>query len=277
MEPHTPNSRRKRSTVTAVMMIAALVSFAGCGAPRAKPTTATVFYPELRVGIAPNYPPLAFLQQGALAGVEVDFARKLASALGEKIVMVETPWPELIPALRDGRIDMIMSGMSITEERRQLVTFAHPYLRVGQMMLLRREDDARLRGDAVNTPATRIGFVTGTTGEAYVRQHLPAASHRGFESVDAAVEALRARQIDIFVHDAPSIYRVMAADAAHGGELIGRYEPLTKEYLAWAVRRDDTALRDRLDAVLATWNADGTLVRVLGKWIEVQSPPAPAQ
>jgi len=273
-----PARRRARSEPRSRLAGACLVaafSLAACGGAKTEPVAPRP-RPQLRIGIAPIYPPLAFKQQGALAGVEVDFAHKLEPALGVEIVLVETPWEELIPALQQHRIDMIMSGMSITDERRQLVTFAHPYLRVGQMMLLRREDAKRLRDDrAINHPKTRVGFVSGTTGETYVRRHLQLAQAKGLPSVDAAVAALRAHEIDIFVHDAPSIYSVTAAEAGKERELVGRYEPLTEEYLAWAVGKDDDALRVRLDTVLTAWNADGTLERVLGKWIHVRRKLAP--
>ena len=272
-----PRSRGRRAVawVFSAASVAAALSLVAC-APRQTATTATTLaQPTLRVGIAPNYPPLAFKRNGHITGVEAQFAKGLGPALGMQPVLVEMPWEDLIPALRDRRIDIIMSGMSITEQRQQLVSFAHPYLRVGQMMLLRRADAARLRDDkAINQQTTRIGFVTGTTGEQYVRQHFQHAQLKGFDSVDAAVAALRAHQIDVFVHDAPSIYGVMAGGDKPERELIGRYEPLTEEYLAWAVRKDDDALRARLDSVLAKWNADGTLDSVLGKWIKVQRKPA---
>ena len=234
----------------------------------APPPTSPAPPPVLRIGIAPNYPPLAFKKNGQIAGVEAQFASKLGSALGTQTTVVEMPWGDLIPALRDHRIDIIMSGMSITDARQQLVSFTHPYLRVGQMMLLRRTDAKRLGDDKlINRKTVRVGFVTGTTGETYVLQHLQRAQPKGFDSVDAAVAALRAHQIDVFIHDAPSIYG-LTPTAEH--ELVGRYEPLTEEYLAWAVRKDDDALRARLDAVLTTWNSDGTLDAVLSKWIKVR-------
>jgi len=272
--PRSSGGRAAGWAFGAASILAAL-SIGAC-APRHTPTPATTPpQPTLRVGIAPNYPPLAFKKNGHITGVEVQFAKMLGPALGMQTVLAETPWEDLIPALRDHRIDIIMSGMSVTEQRQQLVTFAHPYLRVGQMMLLRRADAQRLRADtAINQKTTRIGFVTGTTGEQYVRQHFQRAQLKGFESVDAAVAALRAHQIDVFVHDAPSIYGVMVGGDKPEHELIGRYEPLTEEYLAWAVRKDDDTLRARLDGVLAKWNADGTLDSVLGKWIKVQRKPA---
>ncbi len=260
----------------AIVLMAAALWLGACASRQGPGRSANSDLPELRIGIAPNYPPLAFKRNGQITGVEAQFAAKLGPALGMQTVLVGTPWEDLIPALRDHRIDIIMSGMSITDQRQQLVSFAHPYMRVGQMMLVCRAAAKRLRNNqTINQPTTRVGFVSGTTGEAYVRQHLKRAHPQGFESVDAAVAALRANQLDVFVHDAPSIYSLTAGSDAKDSPLVGRYEPLTEEYLAWAVRKDDDALRTRLDAILTQWNADGMLDSVLSKWIKVRrSPPA---
>ena len=97
--------------------------------------------PVLRVGVSPVFPPMVFKQGKELAGVEVDLARALGEKLGRKVTFVELPWEEQIEALSAGRIDIIMSSMSITTARRYVVDFSRPYLLVGQMTLVRREDE----------------------------------------------------------------------------------------------------------------------------------------
>jgi polar amino acid transport system substrate-binding protein len=262
-----------RAAIVGVALLALLGGLAACKAPHAAVGTSTAAAPaELRVGIAPNYPPLAFKRHGKITGVEAQFARKLGPALGANVTLVETPFQELIPALAAGRIDVIMSGMSVTDERKKLVSFTHPYLRVGQMLLLRQQDAHRLNTDtALNQPATRIGVVSGTTGEAFARGHFQRAQIKGFDGVDSAVAALRAAQIDVFVHDAPSVWAITAGVDGPERQLVGRYEPLTVEYLAWAVRPGDR-LGDRLNAVLRKWNDDGELDAVLKQWIQITRP-----
>jgi len=251
----------------------------GCGARQpggavADRTAAAPSVRTLRVGIAPIFPPLAFKQDGRIVGIEADFARRLEGALGTTLTLVDTRWDDLIPALRDGRIDVIMSGMSITEARAQLVAFAHPYLRIGQMALLRRRDAARFRSrTALDRRSTRVGFVRDTTGALYAREHLPRATLRGFDSIDDGVAALRAGTIDAFIQDGPTVWRLTAhAEGTADGDLAGWYEPLTDEYLAWAVRHDAVALRQQLNRALKEWNDTGVLVDVLDDWITVGSP-----
>jgi polar amino acid transport system substrate-binding protein len=233
----------------------------------------------LRVGTAADYAPLAFEEDGALRGVEIEFAERVARDLGRPLALERIRFDELIPALRAGRIDVIMTGMSITEDRAALVRFVRAYLHVGQMALIRAAEWERRRGTAaMDQPESRVGFRTATTSQSFVRKRLPRARSVGFDSVDAGVASLRAGEIDYFVHDAPTIWRIVGGFASDERQLIGLYEPLTDEHLAWAVRADDTELAARLDAILATWQRDGVVEEILDIWIPVRKieRPGPA-
>ena len=87
-------------------------------------------------------------------------------------------------------------------------------------------------------------------------------------SIDAAVDALRSRQIDVFIHDAPTAWRI-GSDAAYQ-DLIGLYWPLTDEYLGWGVRKSDQELRAALSEQITKMTADGRLSRITRKWIKVR-------
>jgi polar amino acid transport system substrate-binding protein len=227
--------------------------------------------PPLRVGTAADYAPLAFEQGGELRGVEIDFAMRLASELGRPLQLERLRFEELIPALRDGKIDVIMTGMSITEDRGKLVRFTRPYLRVGQMALIRADEWERRRGiEAMNRPESRVGFRPATTSDAFVRARLSRARAVGFDSVEAGVASLRAGEIDYFVHDAPTIWRIVGGFRSDERQLTGLYEPLTDEQLAWAVRTEDTELAGRLDEILAGWQRDGLVEGILDVWIPVR-------
>ena len=233
--------------------------------------TTPAFADDLRVGIAPIYPPLAFKKDGQLSGIEVDYANRLGKELGATVTFVEVAWEDLIPALQQRRVDVVMSGMSVTPDRQKLVSFTEPYLRVGQMALVRRGDYDRLgKPGAMDEPTSRVGFLSGTTSEAYAREHLKRAALQGFETVDPAVQALRKKEIDFFIADAPIIWKVRGGLESGERELRGLYTPLTEEHLAWAVRQDDTTLRDRLNAVITRWQKNGTIEVVESRWITVR-------
>jgi ABC-type amino acid transport substrate-binding protein len=225
----------------------------------------------LRIGTSGDYPPLTSAEGGKLEGVEIDFANALAESSGRAIELVQIPFVELIPALVAGRIDVIMSGMSVTPERSEQVQFVKPYLQVGQMALIRSaEIDQRSQREQVDVAGTRIGFRPGTTGEQFLRERAKAAELVPVTSIEDGVQALRDERIDYFVHDAPTIWRIVGGFESGETELTGLYRPLTEEYLAWAVRKDDAELAGLLDETLAEWRADGRLETVLNTWIRVR-------
>ena len=135
-------SRRLARTLVASLLYS-LLACAGPGGFEAETGS-----PPLRVGISPDQPPLAFRQDRDLAGIEVDFARELARALGRRVRFVELDWKALIPALERGDVDVVMSGLSITPERAERVLFATPYMRAGQLALIRSADLARFGSPA---------------------------------------------------------------------------------------------------------------------------------
>jgi ABC-type amino acid transport substrate-binding protein len=223
---------------------------------------------SLKVGIATNFPPVAYEQDGKVVGVEADNIRALGGLLAQKLEVVELPFVDLIPALRSGKIDIIMSGMSITAERQQQVTFTQPYLKAGQMAILHRDKIARFSQPwAIYAEGVRVGVEGGTTGAAFAKRELADAKIVFYESPEAAFQGLRSDQIDLFVHDAPTSWGL--ATSKTDGDLISLYSPLTEEHLAWAVRKDDAALAARLDSALRTLKRNGTLRYILNRWIPV--------
>lgn len=256
----------RHSTLAMIIAASTMVAMAGV-----RPLQAADAAP-LRVGIAPNYPPLAFKEDGQLQGIEVDFANRLGKALNRPVVLVETPWDNLSKALvEDKTIDVVMSGTSVTERRKERVDFADSYLDVGQMVLIRSDDYPRLRDAAsLDQPELRVGYISNTTSQAYAKDHLKKAKLEGFPDADAGVAALRANKIDAFVSDAPAVWRVTGGLLSKETQLRGLYTPLTKEELAWAVRKGDDGLRAQLNAVLAQWKKDGTLDDVIDDWITVK-------
>ena len=250
------------------MALAIAAATAATRASLAADTEAT----PLRVGIAPNYPPLAFKQDGKLKGIEVEFAERLGKALGRPVVMVETPWDDLPKALlEDKTIDVVMSGTSITEKREERVDFTDPYMTIGQMVLIRNSDYPRLRNvKQLDHANVRVGFISNTTSEHYAREHLTHAKLEGFPDTDAGVAALRADKIDAFIADAPAVWRVSGGLLSKETQLRGLYHPLTKESLAWAVRKGDDQLRTQLNEVLVKWKRDGTIDDVVDDWITVK-------
>jgi len=223
----------------------------------------------LRVGLSPDYPPLAYKQDGRVVGIEADNARAVGEILARPITLVELPFEQLIPALTAGRIDVIMSGLSVTADRSKQVTFTDAYMRVGQMAILHKDKVARFAQPwSIYREGVRVGVERGTTGDAFAQRELKDAKITYYENSDAAFAGLRRDEIDLYVHDAPTSWQL--AQSMENDDLISLYAPLTEEMLAWAVRPEDAALAAELNQALALMKSNGTLQYILNRWIPVK-------
>ena len=246
----------------ALMMFGTALIVAGCTTTKTDLAAATN---PLRIGVASDYPPIIFKQGGVIAGMEADLAVNLAKNLNRPYQFVETSWDKLIPDLLNGRIDIIMSGMSITEERQVRIDFCNPYLKTGQMALIRRTDAARFQTPAqIMMNRSDVGVQKGTTGAQLVRQQFANAKEVAFLSAHDAALALSRNRIDMLIHDAPVIWWLASENEA---TLTVANHTLTEEYLAWAIRRDDSKLKDSINQALEKMKSDGALNRIFKRWM----------
>jgi len=224
---------------------------------------------DLVVGIASNYPPLAFKRDGKITGIEADNAREVGASLGRRVRLVEMPFADLLSALQAGKVDVLMSGLSVTPQRRQQVAFARPFMTVGQMAIIRSQDIARFgHPRAIYAPGVRVGVEAGTTGQKYASESMPDARVQTLRDSREAFAALRAGRIDVFIHDAPTSWGI--AEAPENADLFSLYRLLTREDLAWAVRKDDQQLLAALNRARDQLDKSGRLQAIQNFWIPIK-------
>jgi polar amino acid transport system substrate-binding protein len=219
----------------------------------------------IRVGMTPNYPPIIFKTDRKLSGAEVDMARLLGEALRRPVRFIELEWDEQIPALLAGKIDIIMSGMSITDARKVRINFAEPYMKAGLATAMRAEDASYYDSQKkIKEAPVTIGAMVNTTGDVFVQRNFPDAIRISFRTMGDAVYSLKNRRVDLFIHDAPAIAWVVSENEA---ELKGFWQLWNVEYLAWGLRREDQDFLASVNSILSKWKNDGTLERVLNQWV----------
>ncbi len=249
--------------VALLFVIAAI--FLGCATTQEPVVTEETKQKTLRVGITPSYPPLIFKLDDKIIGIEVDLAQQLGKELNRKVEFVEFRWDALIPALLEGKIDIIMSGMSITQAREIRITFTDHYLKSGLLIAMRPEDAQKYTSlENIRQNHLAAGVIKDTTGDVFVQKNLPRARRVPYSSGDRAVFDLKLRRIDIYLDDALSVIWLVSENEA---DITALWEPLTEEYIAWGVRRDNTELLAQVNSILRQWKQDGTLHNVLLKWL----------
>ncbi|MFN2327575.1 MAG: transporter substrate-binding domain-containing protein [Chromatocurvus sp.] len=228
----------------------------------------------LRVGMTPGVPPLHYYSEGRLVGVDPDSAKTLAEILSRRLELVPLPAAQLRPALRNGDIDVIMSGLVVEDAANSDLMFTRPYLRAGQMAILHESAVARFAQPwAVYQEDVRIGVRPGSAGAAFAERELRDATIRHYAGSDAAFAALRDREIDLFIDDAATSWSLAASEAQT--DVISLYRPLTEEHLAWAVSPGNPGLLRDLNQALNLMRANGTLDYIIDRWIPVQVADVP--
>lgn len=222
---------------------------------------------ELRVAMQVGYVPFQMPgPKGSLIGFDVDCAEIAARALGVGLRIVRLTWEELIPALLDGKADVVMSGMTVTPERNIEVVFTEPVLDTGRMFVVHRKNADRFkrlsdldRGD--------VFLVTrnGGLGKLRLNELLPKAGIREFADQESAVTEVIQGRAQAYIDEE---FAVRMEAAKHSDVLVGVFTPVTHETIAWAIRPGDIHWLNWLDNLIRMMHKDGTLENLRTKWMQ---------
>lgn len=223
---------------------------------------------ELRVGFEAGYMPFEMTdKKGNFVGFDIDMAKEMAKAMGVKFVPVNTAWDGIIPSLITDKFDVIMSGMTVTQERNLKINFADPYIIVGQSILINNKHKGKINSyKDLNNSKYIVTSKLGTTGEQAVKRLIPKCTYKSFETEpEAALEVVNGKA-DAFVYDLPYCVVFMAQQGA--GKLVFLDKPFTFEPLAWGVRKGDPDFLNWLNNFLNQIKNDGRYERIYNKWIK---------
>ncbi len=222
---------------------------------------------ELRVGFESGYIPFEMTdKKGNFIGFDMDYARRMAKAMGVKFVPVNTEWDGIIPALMTDKFDIIMGGMTITQERNLKINFADPYIVVGQTILVNKKHEGTVKSyKDLNDPKYILTSRLGTTGEQAIKKFMPKATYKSFQSeAEAGLEVINGKA-DALVYDLPFCGHLYGSQGK--GKTIFLDEPFTYEPLAWAINKGDPDFLNWLNNFLRQSKGDGFYDRLYQKWI----------
>ena len=223
---------------------------------------------QLRVGFEAGYMPFEMTdRKGKFVGFDIDMAKEMAKAMGVKFVPVNTAWDGIIPSLITNKFDIIMSGMTVTQERNLKINFVDPYIVIGQTILLNKKHKGKIKSyKDLNNSKYIVTSKLGTTGEQAVKRMIPKCTYKSFETEpEAALEVVNGKA-DAFVYDLP--YCVVFMGQQGAGKLVFIDKPFTFEPLAWAIRKGDPDFLNFLNNFLNQVKNDGRYDRIYNKWIK---------
>ncbi len=224
---------------------------------------------EIVVATENAYPPLQFLDEtGAAIGWEYDAVAEIAKRLNATVAYENTSWDAMIPAVSEAQVDMGMTGITIREDRAEMVDFSEPYMTSQMVMMVRSDEDRFTDAASFGANADLLMAAQPGTTPFYVGVYEvldgDEANPRivAFETFGAGVEALRAGDVDLVLTDGTSGAGYVAASDG-GLKIVG--EPLGTEDFGFIFPKGSD-LVEPINAAIAAMRADGTLEALDTKW-----------
>lgn len=223
---------------------------------------------SLKVGLDPTYMPFEMTnKKGQIVGFEVDLLRAMSKAMGVKLEIVSIAQDGVIPALLTNKIDIVASGLSLTQERNLKVNFPEPFIMTGQTILIRKDLADKIKSyKDLNNAQYKITSRLGTTGEFATKKRINKAQYFGYNTEAEAVLEVVNGNADAFVYDAA--FNVMAIQKLGHGKLTFLDKPFTYEPLAFAIRKGDYDSINWINNFLNQVRNDGTYERLYNKWFK---------
>jgi polar amino acid transport system substrate-binding protein len=253
--------------VSKYLGICILVVFVSLPAFSQKVLSAILKRGEIRIGMTGTQPPFTMkAKNGELIGYEVDLATALAKNMGVKLKLVELPFSDLLGALKAGKIDAIMSGMTMTPERNLEVLFAGPYILSGKSILTKSKLINEFSAAANAEKEYKVVTLKGSTSVEFVKNYMPKQELILVDNYNAGVEMVLNDKADAMVADKPIC--VVTIMKNQGKDLVTSEKPLTIEPIGMALPSDDPQFLNLVENYISSLELSGTLPLLEKSWFQ---------
>ena len=252
------------AVLLAALMIC--VSFVACSSEKKSDDTNTDKDTQETLTMVTNaeFPPYEYKEGDKVVGIDADVAQAIADKLGMKIEIVDTKFDAIIPGVQSGKYDMGMAGMTVTPDREQSVAFSDSYATGIQSIIVKQGSDIKSVDDL--SEKTKIGVQLGTTGDIYAKDDFGDEAVQEFDKGADAVQALLAGKIDCVIIDNEPAKSFVAAN--DGLEILNT--SYAEEEYAICFKKDNTELQTKVNGALKELIADGTLQKIVNKYIKAE-------
>lgn len=255
---------RKLITLLMLGIFVLSLGLVGCGKKAENTSNAKV----LKLGAEMTFPPFEFQEEGSkeYVGFDMDLARALAKQMGYELQIQNIGFDGLIPALEAGNIDIIVSGMSITEERAKKISFSKPYYKSGLSIVV-KADNATIK-TFKDLEGKNIAVQIGTTGAEEARK-IKNAKVREYNSNSEAYMELKAGGVDAVVNDLPVNEYYLAKSGDKNAKILG--DIMNAEEYGMAMTKKNTELTEKVNKALDELKKNGEYDKIYQKWFGKKS------
>lgn len=219
---------------------------------------------KLIIGTDATYPPFEFVdEKGEISGVDIEMGKEIGKALGREVEFRNINFDGLQTALQTGAVDMVISSVSITPERRKAQDFSDPYVKTG-LSILAAVNSPVMKGDDLRAPGRKIVVRLGTTGETWTRENFQQAEIKALDSDTSCVMEVVNGNVDAWVYDQLSI---MNHHVQHPEKTRALLTPLREEVWAVALPLGQEETKAKVNEVVARMQKDGSFKRLADRFM----------
>ncbi len=210
--------------------------------------------------------PMSFVNDNnEYAGFEIDLIRKIARLAGVKVEIVSVEWPGLFGGLLTGKFDMVISSVTVLEERKQKMAFSIPYLTSGLALVTRKERNDFKSMEDVKSKQLMVGAQTGTTAFFYLEK-LEGVRKKAYQVYGHAITDLINGELDAVLGESSATLYMKNQQEDYFKKIKMVGEIMTEENYGIVLRKDDKARLDKVNQALLELLQDGTVSRLHEKW-----------
>lgn len=249
---------KKTAKIIAVVMALIMVvfAFAACGGSKEKET--------LVMATNAEFPPYEYHEGDAIVGIDAEIAQLIADKLGMELKIEDVAFDSIIPGVQAGKYDMGMAGMTVTDERLETVNFSTSYAKGVQAVIVKEDSAIKSVDDIKADGSMKIGVQTSTTGDIYASDDYGEENVVKYDNGALAVQALVSGKVDCVIIDNEPAKSYVAANEG----LVVLDTAYVEEDYAICFAKENTELQEKVNTALEELIADGSVQKVIDKYIK---------
>ncbi len=254
-------------TVALTIVLFSVTSYASQVSTDAPVLSRIVKNGQLVLGTSGNQPPMTMLEDsGKPAGFDIDLADLMAQALGVKLVVKSIPFSDLLGALESGKVDVVISNMTINPKRNMRVAFVGPYMTSGKCLITKKANLAKTEDAAkLNIPDMNLVVLKGSTSEDIVRTLMPKVKLVTVENIDKGIKMVADDKVGGMMADYPVCLHTVNKNPKAG--FISVFSMLTYEPIGIALPANDLLFVNWTSNFLERLDKTLTLEVLATKWL----------
>lgn len=217
---------------------------------------------KIFAGTDATFPPMESINANKeIVGYDVELGQKLANEMNASIEFVNVPWDQIFTSLEQKKIDVIISSVSITEERKMKYIYSDPYLNAGQVVITKKNNT--IIKSPRDLAGKKVGVQKGTTNEQEAAKYTSDKLVIRYEDFIGAARDLLDDKVDAIFSDLPGAKGIITSNS----ELKIASDPFTEEFYGILFRKDETELRDNINTALTSLRQKGILNNLKEKYL----------